>query len=73
MQEGLRFAAIDVGSNAMRLFFCRVLENGDRPTFIKESMIKTIARKQDVVFHLLSYVYLILPFLDLFLKPFAHQ
>ena len=40
MQEGLRLAAIDVGSNAMRLFFCRVLENGDGPTFIKESMIR---------------------------------
>ena len=40
MQEGIRFAAIDVGSNAMRLFFCRVLENGDGPTFIKESMIR---------------------------------
>ena len=40
MQEGFRFAAIDVGSNAMRLFFCRVLENGVGPTFIKESMIR---------------------------------
>ena len=40
MQEGFRFAAIDVGSNAMRLFFCRVLENGHGPTFIKESMIR---------------------------------
>ena len=40
MQEGFRFAAIDVGSNAMRLFFCRVLENGHEPTFIKESMIR---------------------------------
>ena len=40
MQEGIRFAAIDVGSNAMRLFFCRVLENGHGPTFIKESMIR---------------------------------
>ena len=40
MQEGFRFAAIDVGSNAMRLFFCRVLENGEGPTFIKESMIR---------------------------------
>ena len=40
MQEGLRFAAIDVGSNAMRLFFCRVLENGHGPIFIKESMIR---------------------------------
>ena len=40
MEEGHRFAAIDVGSNAMRLFFCRVLENGKGPTFIKESMIR---------------------------------
>jgi len=40
MKVGLRFAAIDVGSNAMRLFFCRVLENGHGPTFIKESMIR---------------------------------
>ena len=40
MQEGIRFAAIDVGSNAMRLFFCRVLENGHGPIFIKESMIR---------------------------------
>ena len=40
MEEGYRFAAIDVGSNAMRLFFCRVLENGKGPTFIKESMIR---------------------------------
>ena len=40
MKVGLRFAAIDVGSNAMRLFFCRVLENGHEPTFIKESMIR---------------------------------
>ena len=40
MEEGLRFAAIDVGSNAMRLFFCRVLENSHGPTFFKESMIR---------------------------------
>ena len=40
MKVGLCFAAIDVGSNAMRLFFCRVLENGHEPTFIKESMIR---------------------------------
>ena len=40
MKEGFRFAAIDVGSNAMRLFFCRVLENGHGPIFIKESMIR---------------------------------
>ena len=40
MEEGLRFAAIDIGSNAMRLFFCRVLENSHGPTFVKESMIR---------------------------------
>jgi len=40
MEEGLRFAAIDVGSNAMRLFFCRVVENNHGPTFVKESMIR---------------------------------
>ena len=40
MEEGLRFAAIDVGSNAIRLFFCRVLENSHGPTFVKESMIR---------------------------------
>jgi len=40
MEEGLRFAAIDVGSNAMRLFFCRVLENNHGPMFVKESMIR---------------------------------
>jgi len=40
MEEGLRFAAVDVGSNAMRLFFCRVLENSHGPTFVKESMIR---------------------------------
>jgi len=40
MEEGLCFAAIDVGSNAMRLFFCRVLENSHGPTFVKESMIR---------------------------------
>jgi len=40
MEEGLRFAAIDVGSNAMRLFFCRVLENSHGPMFVKESMIR---------------------------------
>ena len=40
MKEGLRFAAIDIGSNAMRLLFCRVIENGGNPHFIKESLIR---------------------------------
>jgi len=41
MESGLRFAAIDIGSNAMRLLFTRVIEkkNG-KPFFIKESLIR---------------------------------
>lgn len=39
MEEGLRFSAIDIGSNAMRLLFTRVITNGD-PSFIKESLIR---------------------------------
>ena len=41
MESGLRFAAIDVGSNAMRLLFTRVIEKkNDKPFFIKESLIR---------------------------------
>ena len=39
MEEGLRFAAIDIGSNAMRLLFTRVIINSN-PIFIKESLIR---------------------------------
>jgi len=39
MEEGLRFSAIDIGSNAMRLLFTRVILNGS-PAFIKESLIR---------------------------------
>lgn len=41
MDSGLRFSAIDIGSNAMRLLFTRVIENANRnPFFIKESLIR---------------------------------
>ena len=41
MESGLRFAAIDVGSNAMRLLFTRVIEKkNEKPFFIKESLIR---------------------------------
>ena len=39
MYEGLRFSAIDIGSNAIRLLFTRVVLNGG-PNFIKESLIR---------------------------------
>ena len=41
METGLRFAAIDIGSNAMRLLFTRVIEKKNKkPFFIKESLIR---------------------------------
>ena len=41
MDSGLRFSAIDIGSNAMRLLFTRVIENENQnPFFIKESLIR---------------------------------
>ena len=41
MDPGLRFAAIDIGSNAMRLLFSRIIEKeNDNPFFIKESLIR---------------------------------
>ena len=40
MESGLKFASIDIGSNAMRLLFCRVLQNSKSAKFIKESLIR---------------------------------
>ena len=41
MDSGLRFAAIDIGSNAIRLLFSRIIEKeNDNPFFIKESLIR---------------------------------
>ena len=51
MDTGLRFAAIDIGSNAMRLLFARVIENGnDKPFLIKESLIRMPLRLGQDVF-----------------------
>jgi exopolyphosphatase/guanosine-5'-triphosphate,3'-diphosphate pyrophosphatase len=36
----LKFAAIDIGSNAVRLLLSRVIENGDHPMIKKESLIR---------------------------------
>ena len=41
MNSNLCFAAIDIGSNAIRLLFSRMIENGIKsPFFIKESLIR---------------------------------
>jgi len=41
MDSGLRFAAIDIGSNAIRLLFSRIIEKkNENPFFIKESLIR---------------------------------
>jgi len=41
MKSNLRFAAIDIGSNAIRLLFSRIIENELKPYFlIKESLIR---------------------------------
>ena len=36
----MRFAAIDIGTNAVRLLLSKVVEGGDRPVFEKESFIR---------------------------------
>lgn len=36
----MKFAAIDIGSNAVRLLLSRVIENGNQPMFKKESLIR---------------------------------
>ncbi|HAY65833.1 MAG TPA: exopolyphosphatase [Acidimicrobiaceae bacterium] len=46
-----RFAAIDIGSNAIRLLLCRVIKNdGAEPFFKKESLIRMPLRLGDDVF-----------------------
>ena len=37
---GLKFAAIDIGSNAVRLLLSVVLENGEQPIFKKEALVR---------------------------------
>ena len=51
MNTGLRFAAIDIGSNAIRLLFARIIENdNDKPFLIKESLIRMPLRLGQDVF-----------------------
>tara|TARA_B100001559_G_scaffold228852_1_gene192565 strand:- start:175 stop:1083 length:909 start_codon:yes stop_codon:yes gene_type:complete len=51
MNIGFRFAAIDIGSNAIRLLFARIVENGNNKRFlIKESLIRMPLRLGQDVF-----------------------
>ena len=51
LSDSLKFASIDIGSNAMRLLFCRVLENSST-AFIKESLIRMPLRLGEDAFTL---------------------
>jgi exopolyphosphatase/guanosine-5'-triphosphate,3'-diphosphate pyrophosphatase len=46
----VKFAAIDIGSNAVRLLLARVLEEGDTPLFKKEVLVRMPVRLGDDVF-----------------------
>jgi exopolyphosphatase/guanosine-5'-triphosphate,3'-diphosphate pyrophosphatase len=50
MDSQLRFAAIDIGSNAVRLLLSGVFEDGDSPTFRKMSLIRMPIRLGDDAF-----------------------
>ncbi|MFC2088179.1 exopolyphosphatase [Calditrichota bacterium] len=52
----LKFAAIDIGSNAIRLLLSKVFENGNEPYFKKESLIRMPVRLGDEAFstHIIS-------------------
>jgi exopolyphosphatase/guanosine-5'-triphosphate,3'-diphosphate pyrophosphatase len=47
----LKFAAIDIGTNAVRLLFTNVTENGGKTTFKKESLVRVPIRLGYDVFH----------------------
>ena len=50
MESQLRFAAVDIGSNAVRLLLSGVFENGDSPTFRKMSLVRMPIRLGDDAF-----------------------
>ncbi|HPF34029.1 MAG TPA: exopolyphosphatase [Candidatus Krumholzibacteria bacterium] len=50
MTPGTPFAALDVGSNAIRLLFARAFRNGDAVVTVKESMIRMPLRLGEDVF-----------------------
>ena len=51
MENSLRFAAVDIGSNAVRLFFSYVFETETGPVFKKASLIRLPIRLGDDSFH----------------------
>lgn len=51
MDDTLRFASIDIGSNAVRLFFCYVFETKLGPVFKKASLIRLPIRLGEDSFH----------------------
>ena len=48
--RGIKFASIDIGSNAVRLLLARVFENGAEPQFRKESLVRIPIRLGEDVF-----------------------
>jgi exopolyphosphatase/guanosine-5'-triphosphate,3'-diphosphate pyrophosphatase len=46
----VKFAAIDIGSNAVRLLLARVIEEGDQPLFKKEVLVRMPLRLGDDAF-----------------------
>ena len=40
----MKFAAIDIGSNAVRLLFCDVIEDKEKPIFKKAELIRVPLR-----------------------------
>jgi exopolyphosphatase/guanosine-5'-triphosphate,3'-diphosphate pyrophosphatase len=51
MEDSLRFAAVDIGSNAVRLFFSYVFETKLGPVFKKASLIRLPIRLGEDSFH----------------------
>ncbi len=51
MDNSLRFASVDIGSNAVRLFFSYVFETEDGPFFKKASLIRLPIRLGEDSFH----------------------
>lgn len=51
MDDTLRFASIDIGSNAVRLFFCYVFETSLGPVFKKATLIRLPIRLGEDSFH----------------------
>lgn len=51
MENSLRFAAVDIGSNAVRLFFCYVIEVNNTAIFNKASLIRLPIRLGEDSFH----------------------